>query len=57
MSHCYDLSLDTHENWWNKALHEAKMSFQNVNMNLQSQAEWIRLLNNVENTERFFLHS
>ena len=40
--------IDDHEIWWTKALTEAKLSFQNQNMNPQSRKEWIKLLEQVE---------
>ena len=40
--------IDDHEIWWTSALTEAKLSFQNQNMNPQSRKEWIKLLEQVE---------
>ena len=44
--------IERHESWWYKAINEAKINFQNQNMNLQSLADWIKLLDQVGTYEK-----
>ena len=40
--------VDRHENWWLKALQEVKIYFQTQEMDPNSQAEWLKLLQGVQ---------
>ena len=40
--------VDKHENWWLKALQEVKIYFQTQEMDSNSQAEWLKLLQGVQ---------